>query len=379
MTNYSISIEASEDTSGLDRGSKKEIYKFSRYILARLIMLVFTITVGVYLTIIIANMGGYVDEIRRGEIRSQISMEIYMSADAQTRLLSSDERQALVDQLVALEERRLGLDRPFIGRSFAFLKDALTLSLGRAQHMYSDSGSKTVKLIILERLPATLAMWGLSNLILFFLALFLALFLSRRYGNFLDKAIIALAHTGAAPGWFYGLFLIIIFASIFKVLPFGGMVDAPPPADPIGYLLSLLKHLILPVFAILISSVFLNSYIWRTYFLIYSSEDYVEMAKTKGLPERDVERNYILRPTLPTIITAFALLVITLWTGAIILETTFNWPGLGQALYQAIGLFDSPVIIGSTVIYAYLLALTVFLLDFIYALVDPRVRIAMKS
>ena len=110
MTNYSISIEASEDTSGLDRGSKKEIYKFSRYILARLIMLVFTITVGVYLTIIIANMGGYVDEIRRGEIRSQISMEIYMSADAQTRLLSSDERQALVDQLVALEERRLGLD-----------------------------------------------------------------------------------------------------------------------------------------------------------------------------------------------------------------------------------------------------------------------------
>jgi peptide/nickel transport system permease protein len=103
------------------------------------------------------------------------------------------------------------------------------------------------------------------------------------------------------------------------------------------------------------------------------------MAKAKGLPERDVERRYILRPTLPTIVTAFALLMITLWTGAIILETTFNWPGLGQALYQAIGLFDSPVIIGSTVIYAYLLALTVFFLDFIYALVDPRVRVAIDD
>ena len=92
-------------------------------------------------------------------------------------------------------------------------------------------------------------------------------------------------------------------------------------------------------------------------------------------PKGDIERRYVLRPTLPTIITSFALLLITLWTGAIILETTFNWPGLGRALYSAIGLFDTPVIVGSQVIYAYLLALTVFLLDFVYALVDPRVRV----
>jgi peptide/nickel transport system permease protein len=153
------------------------------------------------------------------------------------------------------------------------------------------------------------------------------------------------------------------------------MVDAPPPESTIGYALSLGKHLILPTTAIIISTVFLNTYNWRTFFLIYSSEDYVEMAKAKGLSDREIERRYILRPTLPTIITSFALLLITLWTGAIILETVFNWPGLGKALYQAIGLYDTPVIVGSQVIYAYLLAITVFLLDFIYALVDPRVRI----
>ena len=87
----------------------------------------------------------------------------------------------------------------------------------------------------------------------------------------------------------------------------------------------------------------------------------------------------MLRPTLPTIITQFALLLITLWTGAIILETVFNWPGLGRALYTAIGLYDTPVIVGSTVIYAYLLAITVFLLDLVYALVDPRVRIGSEG
>jgi peptide/nickel transport system permease protein len=342
-------------------------------------MLMLTVTVGVYLTVLIANMGGYVDEIRKGAIREQIAMAIFADQSAEMRALSAEQKQTLIDEQVAIQERRLGLDRPFIVRSFVFLRDALTLDLGMAEQMISDSGSKMVKLIILERLPPTLVLWGLSNLILFFVALFGALFLSRRYGSFLDKIIIALAPTGSAPGWFYGLFLIIIFAAILGVLPFGGMVGAPPPENPIEYGLSLARHLILPVTAQLISGVFLSAYNWRTFFLIYSSEDYVEMAKAKGLPDREIERRYVLRPTLPTIITSFALLLIGLWQGAIILETTFNWPGLGRALYQAIGLFDTPVIVGSAVIYAYLLAITVFLLDFIYALVDPRVRVGERG
>jgi len=103
------------------------------------------------------------------------------------------------------------------------------------------------------------------------------------------------------------------------------------------------------------------------------------MAKAKGLPSRDIENRYVLRPTLPTIITNFALLLIALWTGAIILETVFNWPGLGRLFYSAINIYDTPVIVGNTVIYAYLLALTVFVLDFVYVLVDPRVRITGGS
>jgi peptide/nickel transport system permease protein len=363
----------------VERTAASTFSRVIRFSLVRLVMLFITVVIGIYLTVLVANMGGYVDQIRRGEIRSTVSMEIYMSQDPEMRMLSAEEKKKLVDAQVELEEKRLGLDQPFIVRSFVFLKDALTLNLGFAEHMFSDSGSKTVRLILLERLPATLAMWGLANLLLFFMALFIALVLSRQYGSFLDKAIIALAPTGSAPGWFYGLFLIIIFAAVLRVLPFGGMVDAPPPDTVIGYALSMMKHLVLPVTAIIISTVFLNSYNWRTFFLIYSSEDYVEMAKAKGLSDRDIERRYVLRPTLPTIITSFALLLITLWTGAIILETTFNWPGLGRALYQAIGLFDTPVIVGSNVIYAYLLAFTVFLLDFIYALVDPRVRVGERG
>jgi peptide/nickel transport system permease protein len=156
-------------------------------------------------------------------------------------------------------------------------------------------------------------------------------------------------------------------------------VDSPPPETRLGYTLSVLKHAILPVSAIVIANIFLGIYNWRTFFLVYSSEDYVDMAKAKGLSDRAIERRYILRPTLPTIITNFSLTLIALWTGSIILETVFIWPGLGRTYYTAIGLYDTAVIVGLTIIYAYMLVLTVFLLDFVYALVDPRVKIGAGS
>ena len=112
---------------------------------------------------------------------------------------------------------------------------------------------------------------------------------------------------------------------------------APPPEDTLTYALSVLKHLILPASAIVISAIFHTIYSWRTFFLIYSSEDYVDMAKAKGLPSSAIERRYILRPTMPTIVTSFALTIISLWTGSIVLERVFNWPGLGQLIYRAIG------------------------------------------
>lgn len=352
------------------------IIRVSRYVVTRLLTLAVTVVIGVYLTILIANMGGYVDQIMKNEIGDRVTQTI--AANPAMQQMDPDARRKLIQERIAAEEKRLGLDVPIAVRNFRYLSNALTLQLGRAINMTSDSGSKQVRLILLERLPPTLLLMGTSQLFLFFSSVFLALNLSRRYGNFWDKLVIAFSPTSAVPSWFYGIFLILIFAAVLKILPFGGMVDSPPPSNPVDYGLSLLKHMILPAVSLVISSFFLSIYNYRTFFLIYSSEDYVEMAKAKGLPSRDVERRYILRPTLPNIITNFALLIITLWTGATITETVFLWPGLGRTLYQAIGLYDIPIIVGSTIIYAYLLALTVFMLDFVYALVDPRVKVGGK-
>lgn len=351
--------------------------RVSRYVIMRILTLGATVVVGVYLTILIANMGGYVDTIMRNEIGDRVTQSI--AANPAMQQLAPEARRKLIQEQIAAEEARLGLDVPVAVRNFRYLSNALTLRLGRAINMTSDSGSKQVRLILLERLPPTLLLMGTSQLFLFFSSVLLALNLSRRYGNFWDKVVVALSPTSAVPPWFYGIFMILIFAAILKILPFGGMVASPPPSNRIDYSLSLIKHMTLPALSLVISAFFLSIYNYRTFFLIYSSEDYVEMAKAKGLPSRVVERRYILRPTLPNIITNFALLIITLWTGATITETVFLWPGLGRTLYQAIGLYDIPIIVGSTIIYAYLLAMTVFMLDFIYALVDPRVKVGGRK
>lgn len=373
MTDTTFSPEEIEKPVETAKKKPNSTLRLIRYTAGKFISLFLAVLIGMYLVILIANMGGYVDEIMKAQIRDGIGISVSM--DPELRRLPSAERQQLINELVAVEEQRLGLDKPFIGRSFRFLVNAMTLNLGRAQTISSDSGSRFVRLIILERLPPTLLLMTTASFSLFFISLFFGLFLSRNYGSFIDKLVIALSPTSAAPPWFIGIFLLLIFAAVLGWLPFGGMVAAPPPEDPIAYALSVGQHLILPVAAWLISGFFAAVFSSRTFFLIFSMEDYVELARAKGLSSRDIERRYILRPTLPNIITSFALMLIGLWQGAILTETIFNWPGLGRMLYRAVQTFDTPVIIGSQVIYAYLLAITVFLLDFIYALVDPRVRV----
>jgi peptide/nickel transport system permease protein len=358
------------------QGLRADLRRIGLYALVRLIGLFLTVLIAVYLAIFIANMGGVVDELRMVQIRNNVAE--FVRADPSFLDLPTEQRNALIEAQVQLEVERLRLDQPFLQRSFDYLRQAMWLNLGRAEHMHSDSGSRQVRAIIVERLPATLLLFGTANVLVFVTSIFAALSLSRHYGSGLDRSVIGLAPSSAAPGWFYGIFLILIFAFLIPALPPGGMVESPPPESRFAYALSVLRHMILPVTAIFLSSIFVSIYSWRTFFLIHSSEDYVELARAKGLPSSVIERRYILRPTLPPIVTSFALMLIGLWSGAIILEQVFNWPGLGSLLFVAIGHNDTPVIIGTVVIFAYLLAFTVLLLDVLYAVLDPRVKIEAR-
>ncbi len=346
--------------------------KVAKVMIKRAFILFLMVLVATYITVIVANAGGYIDKIEISSIKLKISQTV--NGNPAYKGLSLEERQKLIDKLSQIEIRSRGLDQPFLIRSFRYLWKAITLDLGRATVLTSDSGSRSVRIIILERLPQTILLFTTATVINFFIGLFGGLYLSRKFGSFWDKLVIYLSPTSAIPGWFYGIFLILIFYTWLHVLPPGGLVDYPPPTDSIAFFLSVLKHMILPLASWVIASFFIGIYSNRSFFLTYSTEDYVEVAKAKGLSPRQIERRYILRPALPPIITSFAFAVVFSWSGAIITETVFNWPGLGLTYYRAIGVFDVPVIVGITVVFAYLIAATVFLLELIYGIVDPRIR-----
>lgn len=367
------------DTAGgaKTRSAESPVLRILVFIGKRLLSSFIAIVIAVYLTILVANLGGHMDEIRKAMIYEGVNM--WVSQDEEFRHLSGVEKRQLIEEFAAIQIQQLNLDEPFPIRSVRYLWNGLTLNLGRAESITSDSGSRQIQLILLGRLGPTLLLQASSFLLIFGSSLLLGLALSRGYGSFFDRVVVALAPASSAPAWFYGIFLILIFSALLGWLPFGGMVKAPPPPNKWEYFVSLMRHLTLPLAATFISAIFSAVFSNRTFFLIYSSEDYVDVAKAKGLSDRAIERRYVLRPTIPVIITNFALSLIVLWMGSTVTEIIFNWPGLGQLLYQAAVLPDTPVIVASTIIYAYLLAVTVFVLDVIYALVDPRVKVGAEA
>ena len=251
MSESNLPLDSSEisEEEVKAKGGTNTFSRVAKYTAVRIITLFFTVVVALYLTVLIANMGGYVDEIRRAQIREDVNQRV--ANDPAMRNVSQEARLTKINEMVTIQEKRFGMDKPFILRSFKYLWSAISLNLGKATQMTSNSGSTSVRTIILERLPTTLLLFGTEALLLFFTAMYFSLILSRKYGSIWDKILIALTPLSAAPGWFYGIFLVLIFAAILKILPFSGMTDSPPPTEPFQYMVSLFRHMTLPVTALL--------------------------------------------------------------------------------------------------------------------------------
>jgi peptide/nickel transport system permease protein len=351
--------------------------RFIRYSSIRLVTLCIMVTISVFLTIIVANLGGYLDKVVSANIDESIGGMI--RGGWLKEVTDEAERNQIIEQTRATMIESAGLNSPFLVRCFKWLWKGMTLDwgIGRSYSIYDNDVAPEVRKTILDFLPRTLLVFGSANILLFFTSIFIALGLSRKYGSWQDRLVTALAPLAAAPSWVYGL---IIAGFTLHVL---GTYTMPfnrwPPGFHWSYLKYYLGNMLPAVAAIFISKFFQSVYAWRTVFLVNSSEDYVDVAKAKGMPDKVIERRYILRPLLPNIITNFVLIMIALWQEAIILETIFSVAGIGQLFRAAIQGFDIRMIVALVVTFAYILAFTVFLLDIIYALVDPRVSMGIGA
>ncbi len=365
-------------TSAAEGTLARTLSRVARYTIVRTAALLVAVTIAVYLTIVVANLGGYVDEIIKSRIDLQVAGAVL---GGWLRDKPTEEKFEIIEQTIEEMRQAAGIYEPFVVRCLRWLRHGLTLDWGEAKGvrvMLLGRPSREVKDIILDTLPRTLLVFGIANFCLFGTSVFLALALTRKHGGWLDKAVIALSPMSAAPAWVVGILLNVLLYRVLGIISLGGTLDSWPDEFKLAYIPHLLKYLTLPFLAIFLSGLFQSIYAWRTFFLIYSSEDHVEIARAKGLPRRMMERRYILRPVLPTVLTGFALLLMGLWQEVIALELFFNITGIGRLFWMALYTFDIPVILGLVVTFAYLLAVTVFILDISYALIDPRVRVGSQ-
>jgi peptide/nickel transport system permease protein len=308
-------------------------------------------------------------------------------------------------QIVAFEAR-WGLNQPIPIQYFYWLGlmgpdkppllNALPAALGGGDNGiihgdlgYSIQTGEPVATVIGQRLPATIILAGTAYILWIALAFLLGVYAAvHRYSVF-DTVFTIGTYVGyALPTFILGLLLIFFFTQQpFKFFPVGGMWDTRtvPPfgtsdwwtllgTQPIKVLSDLAGHLVLPVITLMVVSVAGDSRFIRASMLDALDQDFVKTAKAKGVAPRGVIYRHALRNALLPAITNIGLEIPLLFTGAIVTETIFSWPGMGRLSIEATDQFDYPVLMGILVITAIIVVGANVLADIAYAVVDPRVK-----
>ena len=372
----------------------------ARYLASKALTILITIFVGVFVTLLIVSYPtGQADDpgMSPFELRLESQINSFINSSIYDGTIPADEYgtpdQNAMDAMIRKLRSDAGLDLPLWPRRLLWTLKALAFNWGSLDSVYVEqlgvgpSFKYFSDNVVLQYLPNTLLLIGIAYLLVFLIGMPLALYWARNHGSRLDRLLTVLSPISSVPSWVFAVLLIAIFAVQFHWLPSGGMFDFHKPAEPFVYIQTLLRHMILPVSALVLSLLFQLVYTWRTFFIIYSEEDYVELARAKGLTDRTLEKQYILKPALPYIITSFATSLIAFWQLTVALEAVFQWPGVGLLYIKALPNYwgesmeigDLMIVVQIVVIFAYLLGILVFLLDIVCVVVDPRIHLVAAS
>ena len=273
-------------------------------------------------------------------------------------------------ELMAQLRAQYGLDKSLPVQLGVYLAKVAHGDLG-----YSYFFNLPVSTLIEQRVPATLLLVISSVLLAFTVGTALGVLSSRKPNGPLSQAITVLAMVGfAAPVFWMGILLVILFASILPILPVSGMRAPDASGGGIGDMLDVLYHLILPTFTL--SLVYLAQYsrLSRAAMLDVLGSDFIRTARAKGLAERVVLYKHALRNALMPVVTVLGLQFGNVLAGAILVETVFNWPGLGRLAFDSVLRRDYPTILGLLLFSSIVVIVMNLLTDLAYRLIDPRVR-----
>ena len=271
--------------------------------------------------------------------------------------------EATPEQVARLRQQ-LSLDDPLLVQYGAWLFDVARLDLGDS--LFLD---QPVWSAIRERLVPTLQLTLYSLILAVLISIPTGIVAALRRNSLIDRALMLFALAGSAiADYFLGILLILLFAVTLRWLPSGGYVGFRN--DPLGHLESML----LPTLALGISIAGLPARMIRSTMLDVLQEDYIRTALAKGLRPGAIAIGHALRNALLPAVTIFGTTIGDLLGGAIVVETVFSLPGLGQLVISSIARRDVPVIQGVVMVSAAAYLLATLLTDLLYGALDPRLR-----
>jgi peptide/nickel transport system permease protein len=297
-------------------------------------------------------------------IVSVVTFGLIHSAPGGPAMLANPE---LSSEQVAQMTEELELDDPIIVQYLRWLGNVLQGDFGN-----SYSAIKPVTTVIAERLPNTAILAFTALTLAVVIAIPLGVLCGIRRNSALDRIVAALSFMGiSVPVFWLGIMLIILFSLRLGWLPSGGM-NTVGESDSIR---DRVEHLILPVMVLCIGNLAELIRYTRSGMIAVLQEDYMRTARAKGLSQRAVLLGHGLRNAMIPVVTVIAIMIPRALGSAAITETVFSWPGMGRLAVESATNRDYPVVLGVTMTVALITVICSLLVDILYGVLDPRIRV----
>lgn len=354
-----------------------------RFILSRLLSTIATLIVAVIL--ISAIFAVYSVNQKYG-----LAQEAFVQASRELSRQYKDP-QLLQRQLQLLKEetyRKLGLTGNYysdvVRETFSLIESSFKFQFGTSRNQYiggtNDIGEQ-IKIAIKNSLILFLS----ATLINTAIGLVLGLRMARKPGGLLDRVVSIFGMISwSMPVWWIGILFLILFSYYLGWFPlqmkdvYNALAQIPADVNPVvRFFLELktwLYYMALPLMTLVLVSFGGWAYAVRNIVLETMSQDFVLAARARGLPENRIIYGHVLRTSSPPIVTSIALGLAGAFGGGIITETVFGWPGAGLLYWAALLNGEARLVMALTFVTTVIFLLTIFILDFIYVLLDPRVR-----
>jgi len=340
---------------------------FGKYVAYRLINAVIVLFLAVLL------MSALFTKLATIQLNAQVNEEVQMWVRSYTQTHHTQPSKELIEQYKQTRIKYYHLDQPYWKRTWEYAINTFLFRWGQSfQRVF---GTTIVKDQIKTALARTVLLFTTAEILVILIGLALGIKSARSPGSLLDRTISILAMvTTSLPMWWLGMLMILVFVVYLGWLP----ITLYSQVEVSGWT-NILKKMSLPVVTIVIN--LFGGWAWQTRNIMIGTmqEDFIMVARAKGVPERKIIYGHALKAAAPPIITMVIFGLIGSLGGAIITEIVFNWPGMGRLYYEALQLNAVRTMMALNYMFALLTVLSMVLADILYGYLDPRIRVGAAA